>query len=221
MTQTVTITTPPTMSKSQGDPITFKLPFVPKPGLNQTILTLCLIALPCLISLWILSQIAPAFIAVLSKADQLSFTAIAVFSLILLITLFVTVVAFWPAGSWLVMLLARQAVLEIHADGLIDRRALTRKVGWDEFHDLNRLHAFSSSFLHLPMDPSFRLKDGTLRRFSPPSLISSIIFGGKRVAIDTLGFREGPANVSEVIHTMIRNARQQNSAAGSSAKSST
>jgi len=200
---------------SEGEPVSIELPYVPKAGMGETILTLCGLVPVCLIVVWVVFKQASGFIGLLSSADAPG-GGIVIFGLFLVIGLVIALTAFWQAGSLLRMLLAREPVLEIHSDGLIDRRVLKRKIGWDEFHPLNRRHALSTSIARRPIDPTFRLKDGSVRKFSPISAFWSTILSGKRVHIDTLGFEEQPAVISELIHTMIRNAPQKAKQNGSS-----
>lgn len=193
------------MWTSEGEPASIELPYKPKAGMGETILTLCGLVPVCLIVSWIVFKQAGGFVGLLSNADALAGGTI-VFGLFLIISLVIALTVFWQAGSLLRMLLASEPVLEIHSDGLIDRRVLKRKIGWDEFHPLNRRHALSTSIARRPIDPTFRLKDGSVRQFSPISAFWSTVLSGKRVHIDTLGFEEQPAVISELIHAMIRNA---------------
>ncbi|GEM_PF-1432780 len=204
------------MWKSEGEPITIELPYAPKPAIGETILTLCGIMPACLIAGWIVFKQASGFVGLLSRTDA-PMGGTMVFGLFLLFGLLAALIVFWAAGSLLRMLLARTPVLEIHPDGLIDRRALRRKVGWDEFHPLNRRLALSTSIARRPIDPTFRLKDGSVRKFSPVSLFWSAILPGPRVAIDTHGFSRKPAIISELIDAMIRSARPKGSQAAPNA----
>lgn len=208
MTTAVVIRTPPTIWRSHGEPLSFALPFVPRPSLGQTLGAFCILVPACLIAFFVAAKMFRGFVGIASTFDEVGTVAVFVFGLFLLGALFMAAATACLAGSWLAVYLSRKPVLEIHADGLIDRRVLKRKVGWDEFHELNRQHVLSTTIASMPLDASFRLKDGAVRRFSLQSLFSSIIFGGQRVYINTLGFSDGPAVISEIICAMILNARQ-------------
>lgn len=205
MTQTVTIKTPPTLFVSEGPPQTFELPLIPKPNSGFSavfgILHLC-------VALLVFAVIVlPAFSGLVTALVTWSIS----FELAAGVAVFagfswLFVGLFGEMGLWFLMpLFVRSPVLEIREEGLVDRRALKRLVRWEEFEDIGHNNR-RMSYLTGPVDYSFKLKDGSLRRISPNSWMFSVMYGRSRVAVNPFGFDLPAAAIVNVILAMISNA---------------
>ncbi|MBX3573474.1 MAG: hypothetical protein KF694_14075 [Mesorhizobium sp.] len=209
----VTIKTPPTVFVADGPLLSFDLPLIPKSNLREN--GIWLIAL-LLFGGWAVWWVFGAPIGWLS--------AVLIGEQEFQINRFVPGVLF--AGFAMAMLsptielgisvaktvFSHHPVLEIRSEGLIDRRILRRLVRWDEFESIgDRRHLAGS--LGMPAEFSFKLKDRSVRRFSPMSALQSFFYGGKRVAIQPYGFDTPPRVILDVILAMIRNAQADKRAA--------
>ena len=210
MSQTVTIETPPAFFVKDTPALVFALPLVPDRKLLPNALSLFGVLAFGVFAFWtFLALPVGLFLLLLTtdfgyRWDVLASALVALAFGALLFAPFVEL-ARWVA----VMLFSRQPVLEIRPEGLIDRRVLRRMVRWDEFENVGELQHVRSH-MGRAVEISFRLKDVSVRRFSPISAMQSFMFGGQRVAILPHGFDAPPRVILDVILAMIRKAHAEN-----------
>lgn len=210
MDQTVTIKTPPTVFVTNGPELTFDLPLIPKRRLSFWLVAYFSIGV--MVCFWVLGNYAkwlvpPMFGAGDFPADTFLFGL--VFTGIALLIL-------GPVIEGLLLFaitaLSNRPLLEIRAEGLVDRRILRRMVRWDEFESVGDQRHMAGR-ISMRGIHSFRLKDRGVRRFSPESAMHSFFLGGKRVVIHAHGFDIPPHQILDIILTMIRNANTERPAA--------
>lgn len=213
MSQTVTIETPPAYFATSRPDLVFNLPLAPKLKLHNGALWLFAVLAFGAFAFWTFLALPASLLLLLLTTDvgyRIDVLASVVFVSVFGALLFAPFVelARWVA----IMAFSSQPVLEIHPDGLIDRRVLKRKVRWDEFESVGDLRHVRSH-MGRAVEISFRLKDPSVRRFSPISAMQSFMFGGRRVAILPYGFDTPPRVILDVILAMIRKAHSDKSAA--------
>nr|WP_295464156.1 hypothetical protein [Mesorhizobium sp.] len=210
MDQTVTIKTPPTVFVTDGPELTFDLPLIPKRRFSFWLVAYFSIGV--MVCFWVLGNYAkwlvpPMFGAGDFPADTfllgLVFTGIALLILA-------------PVIEGLLLLaitaLSNRPLLEIRAEGLVDRRIFRRMVRWDEFESVGDQRHMAGR-IGMRGIHSFKLRDRSVRRFSPESAFHSFVLGGRRVVIHTNGFDMPPHQILDVILAMIRNAHAEKRAA--------
>jgi hypothetical protein len=213
MAQTITIETPPTFFVASRPNLVFDLPLVPRLKLQAGALWLFGVLGFGAFAFWTFLAL-PASLFLLLLTTEMGFR-LDVLASALFVSAF-GILAFAPfveLARWVGMtVLSRQPVLEIRPEGLIDRRVLRRTVRWDEFESVGDAQHVRSH-MGRAVEISFRLKDASVRRFSPISVLQSVMFGGKRVAILPYGFDAPPRVILDVILAMIRKAHSDTRAA--------
>lgn len=211
MDQTVTIKTPPTVFVTDGPELTFDLPLIPRPGFGGVGLA-GVLTINALLFWWILGT--PISWLVSSLLGIRDFDA-GRFVFYLLFTGFVLLLlspVVEQTFSSVVTFFSRAPVLEIRPEGLVDRRILRRMVRWDEFESVGDQRHMAGR-IGMRGIHSFKLRDRSVRRFSPESAFHSFVLGGRRVVIHTNGFDMPPHQILDVILAMIRNAHAEKRAA--------
>jgi len=212
MSQTITIETPPTFFLANGPDLVFDLPLVPRLKLFPNALALFGVLGFGAFAFWTFLALPVSLFLLLLTTDfgyRLDVLASALSALAFGALLFAP---FVELARWVgLMVFSREPVLEIRPEGLIDRRVLRRMVRWDEFEGVGELQHVRSH-LGRAVEISFRLKDVSVRRFSPISAMQSFMFGGQRVAILPYGFDAPPRVILDVILAMIRKAEAENRA---------
>lgn len=211
MDQTVTIKTPPTMFVTDGPELTFDLPLIPKPRFSVVGIA-GVLALNALLFWWILGTpiswlVLPLF--GIREFDAGRFLFGLLFTGFVLLFLSPVIEGTFSAAA---TFFSRDPVLEIRPEGLVDRRIFRRMVRWDEFESVGDQRHMAGR-ISMRGIHSFRLKDRSVRRFSPESAMHSFFLGGKRVVIHTHGFDIPPLQILDIILTMIRNANTERHAA--------